>query len=323
MFREVGLSILLFIVGLAIVKLYIEIVRDRLVAYDVFKLEKTKVVDLGGIPLFIILVISSLTFYLFGYITPRVFLAIVLTSSLASLIGFVDDLKKTLPGWYKPASALFIGFPIIVLRLYSPKLKFFDGIVFNLPIIYIILVLIGFSVASNAVNMLDVVNGSAAIGVASVIFLNIIIAYLQGGDYIVGLIFLIATLSFLFYNRYPSKIFLGNVGAMLLGSMVAFIAIYNRTEFLTVIAMYPFIVNGLFYLDKFRRFVERRVHGYRIASLNEEGLIEDQCEEGAPIVLLKYLVAPAPKSESHVVLEMTILFLYSMMLSLVIFFLLW
>ena len=323
MFMEVVLSIILFITGLAVIKLYIETVKDRLIAYDVFKTIKTPVVDLGGIPIFIIVSLSSLIFYLFGYLSPRLFFAIILTSSLASIIGFIDDIKKTLPGWYKPVSAMLIGIPIIVLRLYSPKLKFFDGIIFNLPIIYLLLILIGFSVASNAVNMLDVVNGSAAIGVAFVMILNIIVTYLQGGDYIVSLIFLITILSFLFFNRYPSKIFLGNIGSMLLGSMVAFTAIYNRTEFLTVIAMYPFIVNGLFYLDKFKRFVERRVHGYKIASLNEEGLIEDQCEEGAPIVLLKYLVSTGPKSEPHVVMEMTVLFLYSTLLSLIIFFLLW
>ncbi len=292
-------------------------------AYDVFKKVGTPVVDFGGIPIFIVIAISSFVFYLFGYLATNIFLAILLTSSIASIVGLIDDIVKTLPGWYKPLSAMLIGIPIIIFRLYNPRLKFFDGIVFNLPIIYLLLILIGFSVASNAVNMLDVINGSAAIGVATVLILNLIVTYLKGGDLTVSLIFLIATLSFLFFNKYPSEIFLGNVGAILLGSMVAFTAIYNRTEFLTVIAMYPFIVNGLFYLDKFKRFVERRVHGYRIASLNNDGLIEDQCEPGAPIVLLKYLVSPGPKSEPRLVLEMSILFIYSMLLSLIIFVFLW
>ncbi len=323
MLMEITLSIILLIVGLVIVKTYILIGRNRFVAYDVFKKMETPIVDFGGIPIFIVIAVSSFVFYLFGYLASNVFLAILLTSSIASIVGLIDDIIKTLPGWYKPLSAMLIGIPIILLRLYNPRLKFFDGIVFNLPIIYLLLILIGFSVASNAVNMLDVINGSAAIGVATVLILNLIVTYLKGGDLTVSLIFLIATLSFLFFNRYPSEIFLGNIGAILLGSMVAFTAIYNRTEFLTVIAMYPFIVNGLFYLDKFKRFVERRVHGYRIASLNKDGLIEDQCEPGAPIVLLKYLVSPGPKSEQRLILEMSILFLYSMLLSLVIFIFLW
>lgn len=323
MFMEVTLSIILLLVGLVVVKTYILIGRNRFVAYDVFKKVGTPVVDFGGIPIFIVIAISSFVFYLFGYLATNIFLAILLTSSIASIVGLIDDIVKTLPGWYKPLSAMLIGIPIIIFRLYNPRLKFFDGIVFNLPIIYLLLILIGFSVASNAVNMLDVINGSAAIGVATVLILNLIVTYLKGGDLTVSLIFLIATLSFLFFNKYPSEIFLGNVGAILLGSMVAFTAIYNRTEFLTVIAMYPFIVNGLFYLDKFKRFVERRVHGYRIASLNNDGLIEDQCEPGAPIVLLKYLVSPGPKSEPRLVLEMSILFIYSMLLSLIIFVFLW
>ncbi|HIE36538.1 TPA: hypothetical protein EYP83_00090 [Candidatus Geothermarchaeota archaeon] len=316
-------SILIFILGVAIVKIYIVFAKDIFIAYDVFKIVKKPVVDLGGIPIMAIVVLGTSIYFILGYISFNLVVGITLTLLIASLIGLIDDLKKDLPGWYKPASALLIGIPVILLRLYNPKLKFFGDIIFNIPIIYILLILIGFSVATNAVNMLDVVNGSASIGVAFIIILNIILSYFQGKNIIVGLIFLISTLSFLVFNIYPSRIFLGNVGAMLLGSMVAFISIYSGTEFLTVIAMYPFIVNGLFYLDKFRRFVERRVHGYKIAALNRDGLIEDMCEDGSPIVLLKYIVSVDPKSESTVILELTLLFLYSMTLSLIIFFLFW
>lgn len=307
-----------FLINLIVNWVYVNKASDIFPARDVFKSNDAIVTDLGGIAIFIGLAISTIILYIQGMIDLKILLGMISVSALASLIGLIDDFNKTLPGWYKPLSSLLVGLPVIYLHLYDDNLRFFNGYTFNLPIIYPILVLLGFSVASNAVNMLDVINGSAVIGVLTIYIGNALYLAYRGMNPILHLIIISSLSAFLVFNIYPARVFLGNIGSMLIGSLLALQAIIFETEFLTVLAMYPFIVNGLFYLERFRRFVERRVHGFKIVSLDQDGNIRDECEEGAPIVLLKYMVAPGPKTERSLIVEITILFVISTFLSVLI-----
>ncbi len=298
--------------------IYVRLGKRFFKAVDVFKIKSGEVTDLGGIAILISLLLTESILFLFGFIGLEIWISITSISIIASLVGFIDDMYRGLPGWYKPFSALLIGLPVLFLRLYDDKLTFYNGYTFNLPVIYPILILIGFSVATNAVNMLDVINGSATIGVLIIFIGNAIYLAYRGINTTLHISVISVLTSFLIFNIYPSRVFLGNIGSILIGSLLAYQAVVYETEFLTVISMYPFIVNGLFYLERFRRFIERRVHGYSIVSLNEAGLIQDDCEEGAPIVLLKYLVAPGPKSEKTLLAEITLLFIFSTLSGLVI-----
>jgi len=177
----------------------------------------------------------------------------------------------------------------------------------------------GFAISANAVNMLDVINGSALIGSFIVIYTVSLAAILGGSSPVIPLIFLSCMVPLAYLNMYPAKMFLGNSGALMLGVMIGVSAVLYDVEVVAIFSMYPFLVNGLFYLIRFKGFLERRRHGYRVAALGDDGLIHDMCEEGAPLVLLKYLVASRPKSEPRVLAEIIVLFIASSIVGLVIY----
>ncbi len=289
---------------------YLRLGSKRYLARDVFKLDRRFVVDRGGYPLYLSMVAVLVTSYLLGVVDSKL-IYILISLSLAFLAGLIDDLFPSLPGYYKPLAATAPALPIIIGGLYNPSLRIFDGYVFNIPIIYPLLLLGGFMIALNAVNMLDVINGSASTGVYIVLTTLAFSSIIRGDPPTYTLLFLAVLTPFLILNVYPASIFLGNSGALLIGSLIPISAVVTSLEVVALFAMYPFLVNGLFYLLRFKAFVERRAHGYKVAALGEDGLIHDMCEEGAPLVLLKFLVASKPKSELRVWIEMSILFVVS------------
>ncbi len=299
--------------------LYFLIARDRFVARDVFKPVETSVVDWGGIPLYLSVLLSLILSHIFGLLDLPTVLGVSLSLSIGFISGLVDDILPSLPGYFKPLTTALAALPLILLGLYTPQLRIFDGYVYNLPIIYPLLMLGGFAISANAVNMLDVINGSALIGSFIVVYTASLAAVLVGSTPVVPLVFLSCIVPLAYLNMYPARMFLGNSGALMLGVMIGVSAVLLDVETVVIFSMYPFLVNGLFYLIRFRGFLERRRHGYRVAALGSDGLIHDMCEEGAPLVLLKYLVASKPKSELRVLYEIILLFIFSSLVGLAIY----
>ncbi len=309
MMKAVEVIAITIILSTIIHVIYIHIVEERIVARDVFKKGVKYVVDWGGIPIFVSLAASVVVAYLQGLIDNPI--PILASLFIAFLVGFIDDLKPGLPGYYKPLASVIPVVPLIYWGIYPSTLRIFDGYVFNIPIIYPFLLTLGFVISLNAVNMLDVINGSAVSGVYIVLFYIVLASAIIGRLPILGILFMAGLAPFLVLNVYPAKIFLGNSGAMLIGSLIPISASLYRVEVTALFAMYPFLVNGLFYLLRFKSFIERRLHGYKVAALGDDGLIHDMCEDGAPIVLLKFLVASRPKHEFRLWIEISILFIVS------------
>jgi UDP-N-acetylmuramyl pentapeptide phosphotransferase/UDP-N-acetylglucosamine-1-phosphate transferase len=234
-------------------------------------------------------------------------------------VGMIDDYFPDLPGYFKPVGTMVAGLPLILLHTYKPNLAIFGGIVFHLPIVYPLLILVAFSVVPNSVNMLDVINGSAVTGVIFVLLSAIIGYYLKfNGTAILSIIFLAILAGFLIFNIYPAKIFLGNAGSLLLGYYVLLSAIFYRVEFLCLIAMFPFIHNSFFYLNKVKRFMEHKKLSAKVTYFSEEDeLIYDACDDAAPLTLLRFLVSHSPKSEFESYLSMVIAFSLSSFLSII------
>ncbi|HID79445.1 MAG TPA: phospho-N-acetylmuramoyl-pentapeptide-transferase [Aquifex aeolicus] len=115
---------------------------------------------------------------------------------------------------------------------------------------------------SNAVNLTDGLDG-LAIGVTLTTFaVGSLIAYLAGNkvyaEYlgipyvpyvgeltILAMTFLGAGLAFLWYNTHPAKIFMGDVGSLALGALLALFALLTKSEFLFLIAGGVFVAEAL------------------------------------------------------------------------------
>ncbi len=316
-------SLLLFILAILLstltTKLFSSFFRSRgFVGIDIFKTHKPKVPLLGGLSIPLTIVVFSFLGYLTGLLGWREALVVTLVTIILTSVGLLDDFREV-SGLYKPVACLLGGLPIIFLHTYTPHLDFPFGVGFRITIIYLLMIPLGISVAANTVNMLDVINGLVA--TAGIIVLGVmgIAIYILGMDRNLYLIMIgiAALLGFLYYNRYPAKTFLGNAPALVIGGYIATLAIMYHIEFPTVVAMFPFIHNSFFFLNKIKGFVEHKQLNLKVTELDSQGLIHDARDEKAPITLLRFIVSRDPLNEFDAYLNIVILFIFSGLLALI------
>jgi len=183
------------------------------------------------------------------------FLSVSLTSILAALstilivviIGVFDDLIS-ISQRVKAFLPAFAALPLMAIKEGYSMIRIpFLGIV-NFGVFYpLVLVPLGITGAANAVNMLAGFNGlEVGMGVVAVGSLAII-AYLIGQT--TALIILMAALgalvATLYYNWYPAKILVGDVGTLSIGAVIASAVIIGNYETAGVIITIPFVIDFL------------------------------------------------------------------------------
>ncbi len=185
--------------------------------------------------------------------------AVLLVTLGCGLIGFLDDYGKIAHGrslGLKARSkmgAIVILTALLVLALHRfglystaihvPFLDFEIDLGFFHPV-FIFLVI---SATSNSVNLTDGLDGLAA--GTSIIGLGAFMAIAwQAGLPEVG-IFCAALagscLGFLLYNRYPARLFMGDIGSLALGGAFAAIAVVTGTELFLILIGAVFVVEAL------------------------------------------------------------------------------
>lgn len=189
-------------------------------------------------------------------------------------LGLVDDWKKVmerssagLAGRLKIAGQLVVGGIAIGVGLQSGALSASVGLPFVkgalldigvwLYVPFALLVLVG---ASNAVNLTDGLDGlavgpvmtsSATYGVIAYVVGNarfssyLGIPYVEGAGEltVVAASVIGAGLAFLWYNAYPASVFMGDVGSLALGGVLAAFALFTKHELLLA------LVGGIFVLE--------------------------------------------------------------------------
>lgn len=185
----------------------------------------------------------------------NLFLSVSLTSILAALatvlivviIGVFDDLisiqqrvKAIMPAFAAlPLMAIKEGYSLIRIPLVG---------MIDFGIFYpIILVPLGITGAANAVNMLAGFNG-LEVGMGAVAVGSLaIIAYIIGQTD--ALIILVAAfgalLATLYYNWYPAKILVGDVGTLSIGAVIASAVIIGNYETAGAIIIIPYLIDFL------------------------------------------------------------------------------
>lgn len=216
---------------------------------------------MGGVIFLVPTVILATCLFANYNIKPSLnFLIIVLTFILYGLSGFIDDFLKIKYRNNKGISimtkfsfeliiALLFFFLFIIsgnsttisLGLFKIDLKYLYGV-------FILFVLTG---TTNAVNITDGLDGLCA-GISIIVLLSYGIiswhsTYIIGYDQIAIFCFILvgSLLGFLFFNFYPAKIFMGDLGSLSLGGAIAAIAIVLKKEFSLVILGIVFIIETL------------------------------------------------------------------------------
>jgi len=230
---------------------------------------------MGGIFIILSVVISML---LWGKLQNRA-IWIVMGSFIAfGAIGFIDDYLKVrlhnsegLPAWVKLISQFAAAIAIVLIiyftdnaagnmettKLYIPFIK--DPVLDMgwLWIPFAVLLIVG---ESNAVNFSDGLDGLLA-GLLIIVFLTLaILTYITGRfDYATYLqipyipeageltVFCLAAagacVGFLWFNAHPAEVFMGDVGSLSLGGVIAVISLILKKEILIL------VIGGVFVLE--------------------------------------------------------------------------
>lgn len=151
---------------------------------------------------------------------------------------------------------------------------------------YVLICIFIITAVSNAANITDGIDGlaagtSAIIGVTLAIFaflsgnkifaeyLNIMLIPNSGELVIFSAAFVGACVGFLWYNSYPASVFMGDTGSLMLGSVIATMALILRKELLIPVFCGIFVVENLSVMAQVFYFkYQKKKHGLEYAQQN-------------------------------------------------------
>jgi UDP-N-acetylglucosamine--dolichyl-phosphate N-acetylglucosaminephosphotransferase len=213
-----------------------------------------EVAEMGGLVVIagfsagIFTVIAVKTFFDIFPSIDLISVLVVLSSILiVVLIGIFDDLVS-MPQQIKAFMPVFAALPLIVIKEGSAFMKFpFFGNI-NFGLLYTLVIIpLEVTIAANAVNMLAGFNGlEVGMGIVAAGSLAII-AYLLGKMTVLVILLaaLGALLATLYYNWFPAKILVGDVGTLSIGAIIAAVVIMGNFEIAGTILLIPYIIDFL------------------------------------------------------------------------------
>jgi UDP-GlcNAc:undecaprenyl-phosphate/decaprenyl-phosphate GlcNAc-1-phosphate transferase len=238
-------------------------------------------------------------------------LAILLTTVIGFIVGIVDD-RKIMPGWFKPLALVAAAIPIILLGAHGNYLNLIFGSAF-IPILYIPLILVIIPIVGNTINSIDVLNGvaSSSVIIALIPILASVLLFGNAYVFLAGLPLLAGTLAFYKYHRYPSRIFPGDSGTLLMGTMLGAISIAGNSEIIAVIALLPAVMNSFLFLSSMKKIVEHREVKARPTILTDDFRLMASKDRRAPVTLLRLILSDGPLTEEEITKQITKLAIFS------------
>ena len=273
--------------------------KKNFVVKDVNKKENVMVVRPGGPSIILGIIVSESVLYAFLQLNE--ILAIMLTTTAAFLIGYVDD-RKVMGGWFKPVTLAIASLPIILLGTYDSSLTFplFGDV--QIPLLYLGLIIFMIPITGNTLNSIDVLNGvSSGFMVIASFTLSICLFILQNYEIaVISLPLGFVSLAFYKYHKIPSKIFPGDSGALTFGSMYGVVAIVGSVEIIAAIALLPAIINSFLFLSSVKRVVEHRQVKGTPVDHTDDFKLKATNDKTAPVTLVRLILSGGPLSEKQV-----------------------
>jgi UDP-GlcNAc:undecaprenyl-phosphate GlcNAc-1-phosphate transferase len=210
--------------------------------------ERSAIPRLGGLALFLGILVPSLAFLPLG----GELRGVVLGAAVATTVGAIDDFRH-LAWWQKLggqllAAAIPVGFGVYLHTFTFPALGRQD-----VPMwLGASMTVLGIVAVMNMVNFLDGLDGLAA-GVCAISGFTFCVIELSLGRVapaVLAAIVFGASLGFLHHNFYPARIFMGDSGALLLGFTLATISVQGllKTAALATLVL-PLLVLAVPVLD--------------------------------------------------------------------------
>lgn len=270
---------------------------------DAHKPEKPQIPRPAGPVIAVSIIAAEIVLYMLTMNTAV--LAILLTTVIAFLIGYVDD-SRVMPGWFKPVALLVAAVPLVVLDLfvgevYGDSLNLIFGRTY-IPILHIPLIFVIIPITGNTINSIDVLNGVASgfLIIATVPLLVSIAIFGSSEVFLATLPLLFAMIAFYKFHKFPSKIFPGDSGTLLLGAMYGAAAVAGSSEVIGVIALLPAVMNSFLFLASVKRIVEHREVKARPTILTDDFKLAASTDNAAPATLVRLIVVDRPLGEREV-----------------------
>ena len=202
-----------FVTRLTMPRMIRKLEAANIVGKDIHKSWKPIVAEMGGFGIlfgFIIGMFSGI--YMHDILAVKLVIVLVVIL-IVGIIGIADDLLA-LSSKEKFILLFLAGLPLIWA---APP---------NVGILYLITIPIALSIGSNLTNMLAGLNGiESGLGIISMTSLTIACIILGKYDVtIISMSMLGALIAFLYYNKYPAKIFPGDTGTLIIGAAIVCIA---------------------------------------------------------------------------------------------------
>jgi UDP-N-acetylmuramyl pentapeptide phosphotransferase/UDP-N-acetylglucosamine-1-phosphate transferase len=290
--------------------------KKNFVVKDVNKKGNVMIARPGGLSIILGIIISELIFYVFLQLNE--ILAIIITTTLAFFIGYVDD-RKTMGGWFKPVMLAIAALPIIFIGAYDSDLTFplFGDV--QIPLLYFGLIIFMIPITGNTINSIDVLNGVASgFMVIASFTLSICLFILQNYEIaVISLPLGFVSLAFYKYHKTPSKIFPGDSGALAFGAMYGAIAIIGGVEIIAAIILLPAIINSFLFLSSVKRIVEHRQIKGKPVEHTDDFKLKASTDQTAPVTLVRLILTNGPLSEKQVGLEIFKLAIFSGILGII------
>jgi len=270
----------------------------------------------GGPSILVGILASEFTLY--AFLSSVEILAIIITTSIAFVVGMIDD-RKVLGGWFKPVSLAISAVPIILLGAYNPHLSFplFGSV--RIPELYIALVIFMIPVTGNTINSIDVLNGVASRFMIITSFaLTASLFIIHNYDIALASLPLgFVSLAFYKYHKFPSRIFPGDSGALTLGGMYGALAIMGHVEIIAAVALLPAVINSFLFLSSVRRIIEHRQIKSNPVTHTDDFKLMATTDKEAPITLVRLILAGGPMTEKQVGFVIFRLAIFSAVLAIV------
>ncbi len=261
-------------------------------------LKKQGTPTMGGVLMLISIFVSAMLWCNLnnGYVWIVLF-----TMFSFGLIGFIDDYFKVVHGnAYRGLSAklrLLLQFIISGLVCYgiyklmpnefktTITMPFLKNILWDLGIIYFVFVAFVIVGTANSVNLTDGIDGLASMTSITSFIVFLLVSYLIGrADYslylylpyvpgagevtvLIGSI-IGAILGFLWFNAYPAKIFMGDVGSLAIGAGLGVVSVITKNEFLLLICGAIFVAEALSVMIQIASFKIRGKRFFRMAPIH-------------------------------------------------------
>jgi UDP-GlcNAc:undecaprenyl-phosphate GlcNAc-1-phosphate transferase len=174
---------------------------------------------LGGIAIVVGVVVTSviLTFF-FKYSEMMTLLSVLVPSVLLSIVGLLDDILtlRPFPRFVAQTSAgVFVAFSLVTSETFGNPT--------GSEVLDVLITIIFIVGLSNSINFFDNIDGGSS-GTVAISSISLSLISFFSGQYLIASLSAVlagSTIGFLYWNRNPARIYMGDAGSLFLGCLLA------------------------------------------------------------------------------------------------------